>query len=330
VTAIAVTSRSFSRHAVLRDELLAKYPQVTFNDSGRAFGPGELSEFLAGHDRAITALETIDDSLLATLPQLRVISKYGVGLDMLDLEAMERRGIRLGWTPGTNCRSVAELTIAFAIMLRHRLGEAMAVVRNGEWRQVQGRQLTGSTVGVIGCGHVGKSVVRMLRPFDCRLLVHDVRDYPEFYREHSVEAVALDELLARADIVTLHVPLDATTRNLVDRRRLALLGSSAVLINTARGNLVDEVALAEMLETGRLAGAAFDVFGIEPPIERRLMDLPNFFTTPHIGGSTEEAVFAMGRAAIAGLDSARLPSEYDELAGYVTGKRQAPVRHHAS
>jgi D-3-phosphoglycerate dehydrogenase len=304
---VVVTSRSFSRNPVLRAELLARYECVTFNDAGRQLRGGELVEFLRGHDKAITALERIDDYVLSRLPELKVIGKYGVGIDMIDLDAMRRHGKRLGWTGGVNRRSVAELTISFAIAMLRHVPAASREVLAGTWRQHVGGLLSGRTVGIIGCGFVGKDLVRLLQPFGCLVLVNDIRHYGEFYAEYGIEAVALEDLLARADVVTLHVPLDDSTRWLLTAERLMLMKPTAILINAARSDLVDEVALKAALVGKRLAGAAFDVFAEEPPQDKELLALPNFLATPHIGGSAEEAILAMGRAAIAGLDENAIP-----------------------
>ncbi len=299
---VAVCSRSFSLNPVLRAELLERYANVTFNDAGAKLEGDALVAFLRGHDKAITALETVTDAILAQLPELQVISKYGVGLDMIDLEAMKARSKRIGWAGGVNRRSVAELALAFMITSLRNVFVANRLVLGGTWRQVQGGQLSGRTVGIIGCGHIGKELVQLLAPFGCRVLAHDILDFPEFYAAHGVEPVALDALLAQSDVVTLHVPLDRTTRGMLDARRLGLLKPTSVLINTARGGLVDETTLCEMLADGRLAAAAFDVFESEPPTDQALLALPNFLATPHIGGSAHEAVLAMGRSAIAHLD----------------------------
>lgn len=307
MTRVAVASRSFSRHPILREELLARYPEVTFNDAGKSLKGDDLRDFLAGHDKVVTALETLDDALFAQLPGLEVVAKYGVGLDMIDLVAMARRGIRLGWTGGVNRRSVSELVISTAVALLRHVPKGNLEVREGTWRQLIGRQLTGKTVGIIGCGHIGKDLTPLLKAFECEVLAHDILDFPDFYAEHGVEAVGLEDLLARADVVTVHLPLDDSTRNILTAERLALMKPDALLINMARGNLVDEVALKAMLMDGRLAGAAFDVFAMEPPEDRELLRLPNFLATPHIGGSAEEAILAMGRSAIKGLDDNYIP-----------------------
>lgn len=300
---IAVTSRSFSRHPLLRAELLAKYSDVTFNDKGIALAGESLIAFLKSHERAITALDRLDAAVFKALPELKVVSKYGVGFDMIDLDAMVRHGVKLGWTGGVNRRSVSELVIAFAVMLLRHLPAANAEVRGGTWRQHVGRQLSDRTVGIVGCGHVGKDLAVLLRAFGCRVLAHDIRAFPEFHARHGIEAKSLDDLLRESDIVTLHLPLDASTRGMLSAARLGLMRQDAILINTARGEIVDEAALKTLLKENRLAAAAFDVFAAEPPQDAELLTLPNFFATPHIGGAAEEAVLAMGRAAIAGLES---------------------------
>jgi phosphoglycerate dehydrogenase-like enzyme len=304
---VAVTSRSFSRHAKLRAELQARYADVTFNDKGLSLAGGALIEFLRGHERAITALERLDESVFAALPELKVIGKFGVGLDMIDLDAMTRHGRKLGWSAGVNRRSVAELVIAFMIACLRLVPQANSLVRGGKWQQLTGRQLTGRKVGIIGCGHVGKDLTTLLDAFDCEVLAHDIRDFPEFYAQWRVRPVGLERLLAESEIVTLHVPLDRATANMLSAERLALMRPDAVLINAARGGLVDEAALASMLDGGKLAAAAFDVFSTEPPQNDELLTLPNFLATPHIGGSSEEAILAMGMAAIDGLEAAGDP-----------------------
>lgn len=309
-TPIAVASRSFSKHPDLRRELSEKYSNVTFNDLGKSLSGQELIDFLKGHEKAITALERLDENLFAALPELKVIGKYGVGLDMIDFQAMERHGVELGWTGGVNKRSVSELVVSASIALMHRVSEANQEVRSGKWRQIKGRLLTEKTVGIVGCGFVGKDVAVLLKAFGCKVLAHDILDFSEFYAEHGVTPLPLEELLKQSDVVTIHLPLDESTRGMFSAERLELMKQGAFLLNLARGGIVDEAKLKEMLKDGRLGGAAFDVFAQEPPQDHELLNLPNIIATPHIGGSSEEAILAMGRAAIAGLDNAKPPSAH--------------------
>jgi len=299
---VAVCSRSFSRNEALRCELKAKYKNVKFNDAGLALAGESLVDFLQGATHAIVALETFDDTVLTKLPELEVISKYGVGLDMIDMRAMRKHGVRLGWKGGANRRSVSELVVSFAIALLRHVPASHGEVLAGTWRQHIGRHLTGRRVGIIGCGFIGKDLVKLLQPFECQIRVNDIKRYDDFYEKYHLKAVEKEELLADSDIVTLHVPLDNSTRNMLTSDRLSLMKSDAILINAARGGLIDEHALKDMLMAGRLAAAAFDVFALEPPEDHELLSLPNFIATPHIGGSALEAIMAMGRVAINGLN----------------------------
>jgi len=309
---IAVCSRSFSRNPVLRKELQDKYSNITFNDKGLSLKGDLLFKFLDKHDKAIVALEKIDSQLLNKLPQLSVISKYGVGLDMIQMDAMRMFNKRLGWKGGVNRRSVSELVISFAIALLRFVPNASHEVLNGSWSQHIGSQLSGKKIGIIGCGHVGKDLVKILQPFDCDIYVNDIRDYSEYYKKYDLQPIPLEDLLMLSDVVTLHVPLDKSTINILNKEKLSLMKSSAILINIARGGLVDEAHLKKILIEKKIAGAAFDVFETEPPQDKELIALTNFIVTPHIGGSSVEAILAMGRAAIEGLEinSIPSPSEY--------------------
>jgi phosphoglycerate dehydrogenase-like enzyme len=299
---VAVASHSFPKNPDLRRELLERYPDARFNETTKPLKGDDLIEFLRGYGKAITGLEALDDAVFRAVPELRVVSKYGVGLDTIDLEAARRHGVSVRWTAGVNRQSVAELTIAFMIALARNLMPLAREVRDGGWTHGGGRQISSATVGILGCGHVGQSVARVCRAFGARVVAHDIVSHADFDREHGIRAVSFDELLRESDFVTIHVPLDESTRRMIGAAELALMKPSAYLINTARGGIVDEAALRRALVDHRIGGAACDVFAVEPPVDTELLVLPNFVGTPHIGGSTVEAVLAMGRAAIAGLD----------------------------
>jgi len=304
---VAVLSRSFSRHRVLRAEAAARYRDIRFMDGDSTLSGAALVDFLLDRDHAIVALEQITGPLLDALPGLRVISKYGVGHDNIDLAACAARGVRVGWTGGVNRRSVAELTVGFMIALVHKVGEATTLVREGGWRQIVGRQLSDRTVGLVGLGHVGTEVARLLEPFGCRVLATDVQDVSDAAKAHGVELATFDAILSQCDVLSLHVPLTMATRRMIDAAALAKVRPDAVLVNAARGGVIDEAALLAALLSDSLAGAALDVFEIEPPVDLALARLPTVLATPHIGGSAEEAILAMGRAAIEGLESAGDP-----------------------
>jgi len=307
MTRVCVASRSFSRHPVLRQELLSKFPDVTFNDQGTSLTDQGLIDFVSGHSHAITALEKLDATFFNALPDLKIVSKYGVGFDMIDVTAMKQAGVYLGWTGGSNKRSVSELVIAYALnMLRH-IPVLNADVKSGSWQQIKGQQLTGKTVGIIGFGHVGKDLAVLLQAFGCEVLAHDILNFPDFCQTHDIPQTDLNNLLNQSDIVTLHLPLDDSTKNILGPEQLKIMKPGSLLINAARGGLVDETAVKNALQSGQLSGAAFDVFSCEPPEDIDLIKLANFLVTPHIGGSTDEAILAMGRAAIAGLRNNQIP-----------------------
>jgi D-3-phosphoglycerate dehydrogenase len=299
---IAVTSRSFSSHPVLRSELLREFSDVTFNDSGPALENDRLAAFIGSADGAIVSLEKITDPVLAKLPKLRIVAKYGVGIDNLDQEAMRRRGVVLGWTGGLNKRGVAEMTLAFMIGLCRNLFFSERMLRTqADWTKRGGVQLSGRTVGIIGVGFVGKDLIELLKPFGCRILVNDIVDQRDYYRANGLIEATKERIYAEADIVTVHTPLDATTRGMMNLAAFRQMKRSAYVINAARGPIVVQDDLKRALKDGLIAGAAIDVFDVEPCTDRELLGLPNLFCTPHTGGSAEESVLAMGRSAIGHL-----------------------------
>jgi D-3-phosphoglycerate dehydrogenase len=309
VDKVAVCSRSFSKNPILRTELLEKYQFVTFNDFGAQLSGDELINFLRGHDKAITALEEMNDYVLSSLPELKVIGKYGVGLDMIDLAAMARYKKRLGWKSGVNKTSAAELALSFAIIMLRNVPASYRGLLEGSWQQYTGSLLSGKVFGIIGCGNIGKELIRILQPFNCRILINDIKYDSDFNDLYSVTKTKLDELLRESDIVSIHTPLDESTRGIISAREINLMKPTSILINVARGGLVDESALKNALINNKLAAAAFDVFVNEPSVDADLIDLKNFIATPHIGGSAKEAILAMGRAAIEGLEANEIPEE---------------------
>lgn len=311
---VAVCSRSFSSNKTLRGELLEQFPNSIFNDSGLTLNGDALAEFVGNAEGAIVALEKIDESVLSKIPQLKVIGKYGVGVNNIDFYALERSGIQFGWTKGVNKRAVAELTLGFAISLLRSLSGHNAKMSSNKWQPVVGRELSESAIGLIGCGHVGKDVVRLLSAFGTKVLVHDIDESAaqrDFYLSANIEHVSKSELLKRSDLVSLHIPFHEGNRHVIGKNELRQMKATAYLINTARGGLVDEAALFEALSEKTILGAAFDVFEEEPAVNNPLLTLENFYSTPHIGGSTETSVLAMGRSAIKGL------SEYAEAKNYI-------------
>jgi glyoxylate reductase len=248
--------------------------------------------------------DRIDAELLAASPRLRAISSCSVGLDHVDLAAATARGIRVGHTPGVLTETAAELAMALLFAAARRIVEADRLVREGRWREawdpasLLGRDLRGATLGVIGLGAIGRAVAERAAALGMRVL--------GWSRSHraipGVEAASLDALLARSDFVSVHVALAPETRGLLDAQALARLRPGAILVNTARGGIVDEDALAEGLRSGRIAAAALDVFAREPlPAGSPLLDAPNLILTPHIGSATVATRARMAELAVENL-----------------------------
>jgi phosphoglycerate dehydrogenase-like enzyme len=299
---VAVASRTFSRHKQLRELMLSKFSNVVFNDEGLSLSGAALRNFMKRKAGAIVALEPITAEIIDALPELRAIAKYGVGLDNIDQEALKRRGIKLGWTGGVNARGVSELALAFMLGLLRNVFLTSRHLAAGQWKNDGGMQLSEKAVGVIGCGHIGKDIIKLLQPFGCRILVHDILDMTAFCQTVGARQVTKEELLRGSDIVTLHIPFGEETRGYIGHKELAMMKPEAILVNTSRGNIVDESALLTALKENKIAGAGMDVFSIEPPGDCPLFSLPNFTGTPHIGGSSREAILAMGKAAIENLE----------------------------
>ena len=294
---IAVTSRSFSSNPILLECLNDTFSKCRLNTAGQRLSDDALAEFLNGAFGAIVGIERIDAQLISRLPSLRVLSKYGVGLDSIDTEALTARGITLAFRPGTNSQAVAELALFLAIATLRRIPEALASTRAGDWTPVTGRLLTGKTVGLVGVGSTGRALCHLLERFDCHLLGYD----PEPIPVPGVQFVGLDDLLQASDVVSIHVPLTGETRAMIGQRELALMKESAVLVNTSRGPVLDELALEDALSNGTIAAAGLDVLDNEPNVSWALARMRNVLVTPHIAGSSEESNLAMGMAAIEGL-----------------------------
>lgn len=295
---VAVSSISFSQSPALREKLLSIFPNCIFNKHERRLSGQQLAEFLNNADAAIIGMETIDDFLLEHTPNLKIISKYGVGLDSIDQESLKRRNIFLGWTGGINRRSVAELTLCFMLGLCRNIFTSGFKLKQAEWEKDGGNQLSGKTVGIIGCGEIGSDVVRLLSPFSCNLIVQDIVNKSVFCREQGALEVEIEEVIENSDIVSLHVPLTKLTHQMVNKKFLQKMKSTAFLINTCRGEVVNQEALKNALSKKVIAGAALDVFIDEPPTDIDFLSLPNLMVTPHIGGNAREAVEAMGYSAI--------------------------------
>jgi phosphoglycerate dehydrogenase-like enzyme len=242
----------------------------------------EVLAFMADATAGVVSTDPFDRAVFAGCPRLRVLARVGVGVDTIDLEAATDAGVAVTTTPGINTNTAADHTLALILACVRRVVENDASVRRGEWDRggrLIGTELAGSTVGIVGLGAIGRAVARRVAGFDARILGYDIADV----EAPGVERVGLDDLLRRSDVVTVHVPLGPATRMLIGARELELMRPGAILVNTARGGIVDEQALLDALRGGRVGRAGLDVFEREPP-GADLLGLDRVVVSPHVAG----------------------------------------------
>jgi D-3-phosphoglycerate dehydrogenase len=244
----------------------------------------------------------VDDEILSRAPKLKVIGRFGVGIDNVDLDAARKRGVRVVYTPGANADAVAEHTFALLLALAKRLLFWHEALLKGEYRlrwTEQSAEVQGKTLGIVGFGHVGRAVAERAKAFKMRVLVYDPFVPTEVMASFGAESAVLEELLSQSDFISLHVPLTDETRGLINRDRVALMKHGTFLINTSRGEVCDLDALYEGLQSGKLAGVALDVFPNEPPdLNHPIFRHPNFIGTPHVASHTPETLNRMALVVV--------------------------------
>ena len=254
------------------------------------------TDLAAAEALVVRSATKVSSSLIDAAPKLRVIARAGTGVDNVDVAAATIRGIVVMNAPGANSISVAELAIGLMLALARHLPAADAAMKQGRWekKKFMGEELRDKTLGLAGLGRIGQEVARRARAFGMRVIAHDPFISEQVAHGLGVELVQMDEVFARADYVSLHLPSNESTRSFLNAARLANARTGIRIVNTARGDLVDEGALADAIEAGKVAGAALDVFEVEPPVDGRLQKLPQVIATPHIAASTREAQELVG------------------------------------
>jgi len=293
---VLVTPTTFGKEdPSLRLTLEKTVREVVYNPVARPLRSPELLTLVKDADGYIAGLDHIDSSVIEAAGRLQVIARYGVGIDQVDVQAATRRGIVVTNTPGANSVAVAELAIALMLALGRRICGVDQATRSGEWPRYSGVGLKGKTVGLVGFGAIGREVASRLKAFGCRIVVTDPYVVPDCADAYSAQLVPLEGLLASSDFISLHASLNASTSHLVDHGFLKKMKKGAFLVNTARGELIDEGALCDALAKGHLAGAALDCFSEEPPApDHPLLRFPQVIVTPHTGSHTDEATNTMG------------------------------------
>ena len=293
------SSTSFFHSPIARARLEAAGHRVTYRDGERPLSADELEPLVAGYDVIIAGLEPYNERILrAALPTVRLVARVGAGYDNVDVAAAQRLGIPVTYTPGANAHAVAEHTLGILLALARQIPAMDRTVKQGRWQKAIGCELYGKTLGIIGAGGIGLEVARRARAFGMKLLATNRSSRPAAALELGIRFVSLEELLRQADVVSLHCNSKRGAPPLIDAQALALMKPSALLVNTARGALVDEAALFAALSSQRIAGAALDVFMHEPPTGSRLLGLDNVILTPHTGASAHEAIERMSDMAV--------------------------------
>lgn len=297
---VVITTSSFGRHSIRPLALLENAGwEVTLNPFGRKLTESEALSLYEGHDAVIAGTEPVTANVISANPTIRFISRMGVGLDNVDLEAARSAGIPVTATTVTPAPAVAELVLAFMFDLARHMTAHASMMRSSEWEKRMGGLVSGGTLGIIGLGTIGRTLADLATGLSRRVIGHDPfvseSDWPD-----SVERLPLEDLLETADFVSLHVPATEETTGMVDAAFLARMKSSAFLINTARGELVDEAALLEAIQQNFIAGAGLDVF-LEEPYSGPLASEDRVICTPHVGSYARDIRIAMEENAVTNL-----------------------------
>lgn len=298
---IAVTTVAFSKNEYLRKKLNSHFRYVRFNDSLKRLKRDELKCFLKDAEGVIVGLDEIDEDILKEVKNLKVISKYGVGLNNVDFNATSKYGVNVVYSQGVNKRSVSELALGNILSLMRNSYVTSNKLKMQEWDKNGGVQLSGKNVGIIGVGNIGKDLISLLKPFGCVVYVNDIIQQDEYYKRNNLIKATKEEIYRKCDVVTIHTPSNDLTRGMINKNVFAMMKKEAYFINTARGDIVVQEDLKWALKEKIIAGAAIDVYDQEPPKDYEFISLPNLICTPHIGGNAKEAVLAMGESAIENL-----------------------------
>ncbi len=299
----------------VRDELerISEIETVERYELSSSHDDEPLITGLAGAWAVVAGSEPYTRGVLEATPELKAILRWGTGSDAIDIGAATDTGVAVVTTPAVNAEAVADMALALMLACLRRLPALDAAVRSGEWRATRPtRDLAGATVGIVGLGAVGRAVTRRVRAFGCRVLALEPNPEAQFVKEHEIELVDLHAMLPQADVLTLHAPLTPGTRGLLGAPELALLPGHAVVVNTARGELVDQAALAAALTNNQIAAAGLDVFEREPPApDDPILSAPNTIVSGHLSSYTELGLDRTGEAVIANLRellAGRLPA----------------------
>ena len=299
---ILTTPRSYGKtDPVVFDMLAEAGLEVVRNTSGKIFTKEEMIRAIADCDGVIVGVDPMDADVIAAAPKLKAIAKYGVGVDNIDLDAAKARGIKVSITTGANSEAVADYAFTLLMALARKLTLIDSECRKGNWQKITTRDVSHGVIGIAGMGAIGKLVAKRARAFDMEVLGYDVYWDDAWAEANGVRRATLEEIYEKADFISLHVPLLPSTRNMIGAEQLKAMKPGVILINTARGGLIDENALLDALEKGEIGGAGVDAFAEEPPTDERWFKLDNVILGSHCAASTTGAALNMGRIATANV-----------------------------
>ena len=299
---VLTTPRSYGRTDPALFRMLEEAGlEVVRNDTGGILTREAMMDLLSDCEGVIVGVDPLDAEVMAAAPRLRAIAKYGVGVDNIDLEAAKARGIKVSRTVGANAEAVADYAMTLMLAVARRAAAIDRRCRQGDWGKITTRDVSGGTLGLLGLGAIGRHVARRAQGFGMTVLAHDPFWDAAYAAANRITRASPEEIYAQADIISLHLPLTEETRGIIGQAELARMKPDAILINTARGGLIDESALLDALEAGRLYGAGIDAFAQEPPADPRWFALENVVLGSHCAASTAGAARNMGRMATENL-----------------------------
>lgn len=298
---ILVTPTSMKPGAPQLKKLEDFADELVFNPLGKPLEEDTLLELLSDCDGYLAGLDYVTEKVIRGCPKLKAISRYGVGYDRVDVKAAKAAGIPVAITPGANSEAVGELSFAMMLALARHIPALNESTKNGGWIRSSGTELYGKTLAIIGLGAIGKVVARCAAGFCMKVIAYDPYINEAYCEAHNIESVSFEEAISRADFISLHLPLTEATYHIVDRSAIDRMKPGVILLNCSRGGLLDEQALCDAMETGKIGGLGLDAFETEPPKDHPLFKYPNVIATPHTGAHTKEAVANMAQMAVDNL-----------------------------
>jgi D-3-phosphoglycerate dehydrogenase len=295
---ILITARSFLKSTNAQNLLKNERYELVFNPYDRPLKEDEILNYINGVDAIIAGVDEITEKVIANaMPTLKIIARHGVGYDNIDLNAAKKFGVFVTITPKANSVAVAELAIGLMIALARKINVIDEKIRKESWQRIMGTELNNKTLGIVGLGNIGSEVVKRLYYFNMKILAYDKYKLSEMIEKYNISYVSLDELLTQSDFITLHLNVTDETKGLINKNNIEKMKKNAILINTARGELIVEEDLYDALKNKKIAGAGLDVFENEPLKESPFFELENVILTSHIGAYTFESVDKMATMA---------------------------------